>query len=185
MSSEMVRWGGLAGVAAGVMFVLAGILSVIAPSHRILGSFSYYLIEVVIVVAFALTLVAIVGLHALQSGRYGPYGPVGSLITFIGYAIVLVSGHIITLAGGEPIYIVGFQGGWVAFLGSILLGTMTLNARVLPWWCGVLLIVGFPLDAILDLGVGGESIVLAIVWGLIGYALLSRRGTVEQPSRVR
>jgi hypothetical protein len=77
------------------------------------------------------------------------------------------------------------MGGLVMVVGSILLGVITLYARVLPWWCGVLLIVGFPLDELLDWGVLSESLVFAIVWVLIGYALLSRRGTVaEQPSRV-
>ncbi len=71
--------------------------------------------------------------------------------------------------------------------GSILLGAMTLYARVLPWWCGVLLIVGFPLGAVLEeiVAQGSENIVFAVVWGLIGYALMSRRGSVaQQPSRV-
>jgi hypothetical protein len=32
MSSEMVRWGGLAGLAAGAMFVLSGVLTfIVAP----------------------------------------------------------------------------------------------------------------------------------------------------------
>jgi hypothetical protein len=51
----------------------------------------------------------------------------------------------------------------------------------------VLLIVGFPLGAFLETVRSGiENIVFAIVWGLIGYALLSRRGMVgeQQPSRV-
>jgi hypothetical protein len=62
---------------------------------------------------------------------------------------------------------------------------MTLYARVLPWWVGVLLIVSFPLDDILDLGVLSESVVFAVVWGSTGYALTTRRGTVaERPSRV-
>jgi len=189
MTSDMVRWGGSAGVAAGVMFGLSGILSFIAPPHRALGSFSDYLIEVVIVLAFALTLVAIAGLHAVQSqsGRYGRLGAAGSLLTFVGYAIVLVTAHITMLAGGEPIYTVRLVGGLLVLVGSILLGAMTLYARVLPWWCGVLLIVGFPLgDSLENVAEGSENIVIAIVWGLIGYALLSRRGTVEeQPSRVR
>jgi hypothetical protein len=52
---------------------------------------------------------------------------------------------------------------------------MTIRARVLPWWCGVLLIVGFLLgDFLENVAVGSENIVFAIVWGLIGYALLSR-----------
>ena len=63
---------------------------------------------------------------------------------------------------------------------------MTLRARILPWWCGMLLIIAFPLgdlsNAILE---GGEGILLGILWGVVGYALLSRSGTVaEQPSRV-
>ena len=72
-------------------------------------------------------------------------------------------------------------------VGSILLGAMTIRARVLPWWCGALLIVGFPLGAVLEEAVaaGTENIVLAIVWGSIGYGLLSRRDAVsEQPARV-
>jgi hypothetical protein len=108
MSSEMVRWGGLAGVAAGAMFVLSGILTFIVaspPPQGALGSFGAYLLEVVIVAAFALTLVTIAGVHAAQSpsGRYGLLGAAGSVLTFVGYAMVLVIAHLIRLAGGEPI----------------------------------------------------------------------------------
>ena len=73
-------------------------------------------------------------------------------------------------------------------VGSILLGAVIIYARVLPWWCGVLLTAGFPLGAALGTVRSGiENIVFAIVWGLIGYALLSPRGTVaeQQPSRVK
>jgi hypothetical protein len=179
MSSEAVRWGGLAGAAAGVMFVLSGILTILfAPPQRDLGPFIGYLIEVVIVVAFALSLVAIAGVHAVrsESGRYGLPGAAGSLLTFVGYAIVLVTVLLTTLAGGGPFYSGPLVGGLVVLVGSILLGAMTLYARVLPWWCGVLLIVGFPLGDFLDnVAPGIEDIVFAIVWGLIGYALLSRR----------
>jgi hypothetical protein len=75
----------------------------------------------------------------------------------------------------------------LVLVGSILLGAVIIYARVLPWWCGVLLIAGFPLGAVLEtVRAGIENIVFAIVWGLIGYALLSLRGTVaeQQPSRV-
>ena len=89
--------------------------------------------------------------------------------------------------GDEPIYAVRLVGGLAALVGSILLGAMTLRAQLLPWWCGVLLIVGFPLGGVLEglVGVGSENIVLGIVWGVIGYALVSQRGTAaELPSRV-
>jgi hypothetical protein len=189
MTTNMVRWGGLAGVAAGVMFVLSGILTLIAPPQKELGSFGGYLIEVVIVVAFALAMVAIAGLHAAHrlSGRYGGLGAAGALLTLVGYALVLVAAHVTTRVGGEPIYTVRLVGGVGVLFGSILLGAMTLRARLLPWWCGVLLLVGFPLGDILEgvVGMGSESIALGIVWGTIGYALLSQSSTAaERPSRV-
>ena len=88
MSQDMARWGGLAGVAAGVMFVLSGTLYfIVAPPlpTRALGSFGDYLYEVVVAVAFALALVAIAGLHAAQrqSGRYGILGTAGFWLTFL------------------------------------------------------------------------------------------------------
>ena len=192
MSRDMVRWGGLAGVAAGVMFLLSGILTFIVTPPlptRALGSFGDYLYEVVVAVAFVLVLVTIAGLHAAQrhSGRYGILGTAGFWLTFLGYAIVLVIAHLYRLVGGEFILSLRLTGGLLVLVGSILLGAMTLRAQLLPWWCGVLLIVGFPLGDILEglVGVGSENIVLGIVWGSIGYVLLSQRSTAaERPSRV-
>jgi hypothetical protein len=188
MSSGMVRWGGLAGLAAGVVFLLSGILTFVAPPQRVPSSFNDYLLEIVVVAAFVLTLVTLAGLHAAQrhSGRYGILGVAGFWLTFLGYVVVMVTVHLTLLAGDEPILSVRLVGGLLVLVGSILLGAMTIRARVLPWWCGVLLIVGFPLgDFLNNVAVGSENIVLAIVWGLISSALLSLRGTVaEQPSRV-
>ena len=188
ISSGMVRWGGLAGLAAAVVFLLSGILTFVAPPQGVPSSFSDYLVEIVVVLAFVLTLVTLAGLHAAQrhSGRYGILGAAGFWLTFSGYVVVLVTVNLTLLAGGEPILSVRLVGGLLVLVGSILLGAMTIRARVLPWWCGVLLIVGFPLgDFLNNVAVGSENLVFAIVWGLIGYALLSRRGVVaEQPSRV-
>jgi hypothetical protein len=190
MTSSMVRWGGLAGAAAALMFLLSGILTLIAPPQGAPSSLGGYLLGVVLVAAFMLVLVAVAGLHAAQSrsGRYGNLGALGALLTFVGYAVVLVAAHVTRLAGGESVIAVRLVGGLVVLVGSILLGAMTIRARILPWWCGALLIVGFPLGAVLEelVAVGSENIVLAIVWGSVGYALfLSRSETVaEQPSRV-
>jgi hypothetical protein len=183
MSSGIVRWGGWAGVVAALTYVLAGILILIAPAQRVFGSISEHLIEIILVVAFALTLVAIAGLHGLQRVRYGRLGAAGSSTTFIGYAlIVVVTAASILLVGGEALFAVRIVGALAILIGSVLLGAMTLRARVLPWWCGVLLIVGFPLGAILDENVarGSEEIVFGIVWGLVGYALLSSGSALDQ-----
>ena len=163
---------------AAVLFVLAGILNLlIAPPQRVFNSFSDYLIEVILVVAFALTLVAIAGLHTLhlQSGRYGRLGAAGSFVTFIGYALIVLVAAASILIGGEALFGVRLLGALAVLIGSILLRAITLRARVVPWWCGVLLIVGFPLGDVVDtaIGEGSEVMVLGILWGLVGYALLS------------
>jgi hypothetical protein len=147
--------------------LLSGILTFIEPPQWGAISSRDYLLEVIIVVAFVLTLIAIVGLHAVQrhSGRYGRLGTAGSLLTFLGYAIVLLSAHLVVLAGGEPILSIHLVGGLLVLVGSILLGAMTIFARVLPWWCGVLLIVGFLLgDFLENVAEGTENIVFEIVW---------------------
>jgi hypothetical protein len=75
MSSSMVRWGGLAGLAAAVVFLVAAIVNLISPYQRgVFDSFSDYLYQLLVTVAFALIAVAIAGLHALQSGRYRRWG---------------------------------------------------------------------------------------------------------------
>jgi len=184
VASHLIRWGGWTGVVAAVMFVLAGILILIAPPQRVFNSFSDYLIEVSLAVAFALTLVAVAGLHTLQRGHHGPLGAAGSLITFIGYTLIVVVTAVSTLVGGEALFVVRLVAALAVVIGSILLGAMTLRARVLPWWCGVLLIVGFPLGDVLDSIVarGSEGIVLGILWGLVGYALLSSSRVPDQQS---
>jgi hypothetical protein len=74
-------------------------------------------------------------------------------------------------------------GGVAVLIGSILLGVMTIRTRIVPWWCGVLLIVAFPLGDLSNAIVsGGEGILLGILWGSVGYALLSLRGTVAEQS---
>ena len=51
--------------------------------------------------------------------------------------------------------------------------------------CGVLLIVGFPLGDIVDelVARGSEGIVFGIVWGLVGYALLSSSSALDHQHR--
>jgi hypothetical protein len=183
--TRLVRWGGSAGLAAGVAFTVAGLLVLVAPSQEAVpDSFRVYLAMVILVVAFGSTLGAVAGLHALQSGRYGPLGAAGSLLTFLGYALTAAITAVSVLVGSEAIYSVRLVGGFAVLTGSILLGAMTSRARVLPWWCGVLLIVGFPLGDVVDalIGEGSEAIVLGVVWGLVGYALLSGSRTPDNRS---
>lgn len=175
MSSGITRWGRWAGMVAAVMYLLAGIFILAATPQRRFDSFSYYLSEIVLVVAFAATLIVIVSLHGSQRGRYGRSGRAGFLITFIGYALIALVTTVSVLVGGEALSTVRLIGALAVLIGSALLGAMTIRARVLPWWCGVLLIVGFPLGDVAEemVAMGSEGLVFAIVWSLVGYALLS------------
>jgi hypothetical protein len=49
-----------------VVFLLSGILTFVAPPQGVPSSFSDYLVEIVVVLAFVLTLVTLAGLHAAQ-----------------------------------------------------------------------------------------------------------------------
>jgi hypothetical protein len=175
MSSGIARWGGWAGMVAAGTYLLAGILILATPPQRRFDYSSYYLSEIVLVVAFAATLVVIAGLHGFQRRRYGRSGAAGSLIAFIGYALVALVATVSVPVGGEALSAVRLVAALAVLIGSALLGAMTIRARVLPWWCGVLLIVGFPVGDFLEEVVvrGSEGIVFGIVWGVVGYALLS------------
>ena len=173
-SSDLIRWGAIAGVVAGVMYILTGIVNLFAPQSPVFVSFSDYLIEILFVVGLLGTLAAIVGLHYLQRGRYGRTGVAGSLTAFIGYALLLVAATVTILAGKEALDAVFPIGSLAALVGVVLLGSASLRARVLPRWCGLVLIAGYPLTVFADIATGGAGgIVLGIVWGLVGYALLS------------
>jgi hypothetical protein len=145
MSSGIARWGGWAGMVAAGTYLLAGILILAAPPQRRFDYSSYYLSEIVLVVASAATLVVIAGLHGSQTGRYGRSGAAGSLIAFIGYALVALVANVSVPVGSEALPAVRLVAALAVLIGSAILGAMTIRARVLPWWCGVLLIVGFPL----------------------------------------
>jgi hypothetical protein len=67
-------------------------------------------------------------------------------------------------------------------VGFALYGAATLQARVLPRWCGVVFITAFPITAFLE---AYGNIWFGLVWLALGYMLWSQRDTsVGQPSRV-
>jgi hypothetical protein len=112
-------------VVAAVLWVLAAILIILTTPQRVsFNSFGDYLLQIVFLVAYACTLVAILGLHTLHSGsgRYGRLGAVGSLLTFIGYAIVFVVIIASILEVGASLLTVRLAGASALLIGSILLG---------------------------------------------------------------
>jgi len=140
-------------------------------------------LDILIITAWLLQVVGLVGFHTLQKRNYGRIGR-GGFYTFIVGAPTQALGLLLLLAGsetlGEPL--IGL-GGLGILVGLILYGAATLQARVLPRWCGIALIVSLPVTILLgDYG----GIFFGLVWLALGYILSSQRGAPsEQRSRVR
>jgi hypothetical protein len=178
MSSGVVKWGGGAGILAAALFVLSAIINQIAPVDRIVDTSSEYLYRAVTVGAYLAVIVAVLGIHALHRGssRYGRLGTAGSVITIASYAMIAVLTMISMVQEFEYLPTIQVLPAGLVFIGCLLLGVIVLRARLLPWWCGVLLIVAFPLghfaNAIFS---SAENLLLALLWGSVGIALVVRR----------
>jgi hypothetical protein len=183
-SSNPIRLGGLAAIVGGVIGGVIYGLSAVVPGE--LSS-----------VLFLLSVMAvIVALHLLQRERYGWRGTLGFPTALAGLALTL--GAVIDLFFIRvefPIladFLVPFLvavGILVATIGILALGGLTLDAGVLPSWCGAALIAGNPLFGIALL-VGGPHYdvhwLIAVPWVVVGFAVFRAAGRrTERPPRVR
>jgi hypothetical protein len=178
MSSKVVKWGGGAGILAAALLVLSAIINQIAPIEGIVDTSSEYFYRAVTVLAYVAIIVAVLGIHALHAGnsRYGWLGTAGSVITIAGYAIFTVITLISMVQDFEYLLTVRIGAAGLVLIGSLLLGVIILRARLLPWWCGVLLIVAFPLGDVANaVFSSAENLLLASLWGSVGVALMARR----------
>ena len=187
-SSDLVRWGAGGALLGAIAWLVSGIISLVIPGQgtETLGTFTYYLLEILFSLASLGMLAAIVGFHARQAPNYGRLGTAGFLAAFVGVFFLLASTVATILAGREVLdwlFILGFVG---SLVGSVLLGVATLRARVFPRWCGVLLIVAvLGIPVYFALGTYGGAIFYGLVWLGLGYGLWLERGmSAEQTPRV-
>jgi hypothetical protein len=178
--SSKVKWGGMAGLAAAALLIMSAILNQIGPGSAAVNLY----LDVVVLAAYIAVIVAVLGVNGLHSGtpRYGRLGTAGAVLTIAGYAIIAVMTVISMVQGQRSLLPVRLTGAGLVLVGSALLGVIILRARLLPWWCGVLLIVTFPLGHFANaLFSSAENLLLALLWGSVGVALLSRRQEVDEP----
>jgi hypothetical protein len=182
--SSKVKWGGIAGLLAAALLIMSAILNQMSPIQTTYDSPADYLYLGVVVAAYLAVIVAVLGIHALHNGRprYGRLGTVGTVLTLVGYAIMAGITAINMVQGQRSLQTVRIGAALVLLIGSALLGVIIIRARLLPWWCGVLLIVAFPLGAVANsIFSSAENLLLALLWGSVGVALLSRRQQVHEP----
>jgi hypothetical protein len=195
-SSNFIRWCGLAAIVGGVVYALPGLL--IGPLVRYLYSPSgpwdlpvlRYSESLFLFLLLLGAMAAIAGLHVLQRERYGLVGALASLTAFVGVAIILVGGLVDILAGQRypSVASILIVAALVATVGLVALGTATIAARVLPWWCGASIILGSPPFVLFFASLYDVlSSLVGAAWALVGYALLRQAGVrqAQQPSRVR
>jgi uncharacterized membrane protein len=164
-SSNLVRVGGLAAVAAGVLLLIVDLWSLVL---ELLGAYpenfseealttTYMVQSVLWLIGALLLLVAVVGLHARQSEAAGALGLAGFLTALIGTGLLVGTFWINVfippaLAVEAPAVLDAEPAGSLAFgfffslivfgLGWAFFGVAMLRARVYPRVAAILLIIG-------------------------------------------
>ncbi len=201
-SSDLVRWGGLAAVVGGGLFVLGELLNVYnfllsgEEEFSTVATTASFVVETwLFLLGTLLVLFGLFGLYARLSEAAGPLGLVGFLVAFLGTAFlvgtywdqafvvvpILADAAPELLDAGPPLgYILSFG---IFALGWLLFGVAALRARVYPRWAALLLIVGAVLS-FLPLPLSTAPFGVAVAW--MGSTLFTGRdASAEQPSRVR
>jgi hypothetical protein len=175
-SWDLSRWCGIAAIVGGLMWATQNVLVLAVEEIR--------WTEGVFLVALLLVLAGVFGFHFLQQDRYGPIGRAG-LWTIFGATVLQEVGLLIFIFGDATLFwLVSPVGYVVMIVGYVLFGAATLQAGVVPRWCGLALLLGEPVTYLMgDYG----GIVFGLMWVALGYVLWSLRGvSAEQPApRVR
>jgi hypothetical protein len=173
-SSAPIRLGGVAAMVGGLMWVVKG------GAILLTGQQPPVLFEA----AMPLFAVGLLGLHARLDGRGGALGNAGVLVAYA----ALASAAIAVMAPLAPFLAVA---GFGPFVGLVLLGSATLQARVfLPPWSALPLAMGLggPLLILAggDLAMISERlleipiVLVGLSWMLLGYLLLVVKGIAVQ-----
>ncbi len=184
-TSGLIQWGGLAGMGGGVLFIVYSLLGAVTGKGDEPGP-----LDLLVILAYVLIVVGLAGFHALQQRNYGRIGRAG-LYTTIGAIVLWEIFLVASLLGGEGSFdwfaAVGVLG---LLVGEVLYGAATLQARVLPRWCGVLFILLMPVTIFFGVILPGALAILwvGLAWLALGYGLWSHRSGAaaeQQPLRVR
>lgn len=204
-ASNLIRLGGLAAMVGGMLF-LAGPF-VFLVGHLFLSERDYLVLFVLYgvssVVGLLLVPVGMLGFHVLQRHSYGGQALIGFWLVVVGSLVVVLGGVVFFTLGEAADFLqatpplvwvaVGLLGLVVGIVSMVvgfgLYGVATLQAGVLPRWCGVAFIAALPVALASSFSLHFSSMfpVFGLAWLALGYALWSRREApaVQQPRRVR
>ena len=189
MSSNRVRrWGGAAGVAGGIAWVVATAIHASKPVGCVGAECARTAMREAGVVEGALTgsallLFALGGLAlvvlARRANRFGSVGRAGIALVTAGGSVLIAAGAAQALFfDGDFHWMPYFVGPGITaiVLGFVLLAAMVLRAGVLPRWAGVSLVVG-ALALLLSneqTATAWFAVLLGLAWIAVGVALWRR-----------
>ena len=202
MSPNLTQWSARAGMLGGLLWALfpLGDLPEVESMLTPQGSLAYY--GVGYLLPQLLLLMGLVGLHTLHRRSYGHLGTLGFYVSLVALVLAFVGGafDVTTMASTGAGSTVGYLTLIVSFLllawGSVLLGLAITGTLHDPpsYFGGLLLTIAVPLGILFVFMAGvdwdfnfwvGLTVPYGVVWLVLGYALISARGTVaEEPSRV-
>ena len=200
--SNLIRWGAIAAIIAGIVYVLGGVSSIplfTEEGHSwYQGSTFWHLVEFLGSVALVVGLVGLY-LYLRRSPRFGLLGTVGFylLIVLTAYeAILPLVAEIAGPAAAEWLDSIGLLQALGKILGTLLFGSAILRAGTLPRAGAWLLIVAvlLYLSIIVSIIMGPEAFAnwsFPIANGLYGVALIAlgyglwthRSDPVQPPAR--
>ena len=149
-SSAIVRWGAIAAMIGGVLWMVWGLLGRTLPYAA--GDPSYggllRLSAGLVLLAALLTVVGLMGLDALQGGTYWNVGRAGFYIAAVGLLAQALAA-LVLLMGSEALqWLLAPVGSLAVVVGLALYGAATLRAGVLARWCGWALVVVPPIASL-------------------------------------
>ncbi len=171
----VVRWGAIGLMLSGMMWVVLGLSVVVGYLQAILGREDV----VLFIIALLLLAAGLVGFHTLHKNSYDLLGRVGFYLTFAAVGARILGGMVF-LAGSSALEWISLPGTLGMLVGFVIYGFATLQARVLPRWYGLVLIVSMPVS--LPLAVYGTAL-LGLILVVLGYALWLRRDITTASSR--
>jgi hypothetical protein len=174
----LLRWCGMALVAAGVLMVVATVLhpsretatTIVASEPRLVAA------HVVYTFAWLLVLLGLPGLYAAPRSGMGRLGLVGFLTAFSGTYLIAVTGNfgflapvlakqapavLDSISQYTPVVITNGLAAILFMIGYILFGAAMIRTATLPRWSGVLVAVGAPAHL---LGFGIAQLVSTAAW---------------------
>ena len=181
-SSSFVRWGGLAAVAGGVLWMAVFAVFASRPSGP--GSAPPYRsfegLYVPCLVSAALMVAGLAALHAHLRGTYGGLGTAGFVLALVGAVSLAL------VVGGVP-FLWSRVGALGLLLGSALMGAAGLRASARLRLAGTTLVVGSLAFFLFD--TEGWRVWFALpyggAWVMVGYLLLRSGGDKAAPRPTR